>query len=565
MPAPILSVGTADVDNLSEATRLSHKDAYALSDGTLAFTVTADGVSGRQGLFSKDAEFFGDGGHFTVWLEDGEITARLQSEDQSYELHGGSVAAGEAAAVAVSFGKGGFKLFVDGEEVDRSGYEGGIENNAEPIVIGASAWASHDGAADALTHEFKGEITDLGLYGEALSQDAIRSLAGVTDGAPQEPVDQPDEPVTETPEEPVDQPEEPVDPDPVEQPEEPAVDPDPAPEPEPAPTNSAPVLDSAEIGRNVTEGEFDGFALRNFFSDPDGDELQFVLEDAPDFASITDNTRLLLAPGEDDSGTYGFSVTASDGTATSAAFEVTVNVAAAAAPEETPPEETPEETPGDGNTGGGDTGGGSGYTPQNVSLTAGLGIVNTNQSAPQNWGEGVTLTGYDLDGNMAQVGITNQWDDVGFGVQGNGSRWQDQIDYYASGGGRSEKLVVDFNGEVTDVVARIGMLGQNEGPNNTPETGTWKAYDGNGNLVDQGQIGPKYSTLGNNVKEDGSYGLFPIEIGADAPFERVEFEATQFDYGNASSTTESYGENSSDYNLVGLDFLRLEPTDDILV
>ena len=550
LPDPLFSVNSAAVDGLSDASRFSHESGYELSNGTLAFDVTPDSASGRQGLFSKDAEFFGDGGHFTVWIEDGRITARLQSEDRSYEIGGGSVKAGETTSVAVSFGDGGFKLFIDGEQVDQNGYTGGLQSNNEPIVVGASAWGSGNEAAAQLTHEFKGEISNLGLYETALTEADIRSLADPSEGSTEEPTEAP----TEEPEAP----------------------------------NSAPILDDAKISRAVTEGELDGFALESVFSDPDGDEMQFILRDAPDFASFTDGNRLRLAPGDDDAGTYSFSVAASDGAATSADFDVTVNVREGSSDGggSAGGNSGGNATDGNGNSGGnetggggsdggnssgnetdggGNSGGGSGYTPEKVSLTASVGSVNSDKTGAQEWNKGVVLSGYDLNGNLAKVGITNQWDDVGFGVQGNGSRWQDQIDYYASGGGRSEKLVVDFNGDVTDVVARIGMLGATEGPNNTPETGIWKAYDGNGNLVDRGEIGPKYSTLGNGVKENGSYGLFPIAIDADEPFERLEFEATQFDYGNGSSNTRDYGENSSDYNLVGLDFLRLEPTDDILV
>ncbi|WP_340110478.1 LamG-like jellyroll fold domain-containing protein [Pikeienuella sp. HZG-20] len=620
-PSQIWSLGNIDVDGLSDAREIPHKAGYELANGALTFTVTADSAGGRQGLFSKDHEYFGDGGHFTVWIDNGKILARLQSEDSSYELRGGDVNAGEPVSVAVTFGAGGFELYVDGEMVDRNDYTGGLQGNQEPIVVGASQWAAEAGPSPELTHRFKGQITDMGLYDEALSGAEIRALAETGVVAP-EPEPEPTEPAAPTePENAAPEVTGDLDTLSVDEGETGVVDladlfADPdgdalvfslkgapgfvsidadgrliaapadgndgtynftilasdgdatskgldatlvvddsitsggdgaAPEPEPSePENAAPKVTGDLDTLSVDEGETGRVDLADLFTDPDGDALTFKLKNAPDFVSIDADGRLVAAPADGNDGTYDFTVLASDGDATSKGLGVTLVVD-------------------DSITSGGDSSGGGGFSADPVTLTAGRGILKNGTVGPQEWGDGVVLSAYDLNGGKAEVGYSEQFDDHGFGVKGSGSRWDGQIDYYASGGGRSEKMVIDFNGDVTDVVLRVGMVGDKEGPNGTPESGVWKAYDASGKLVDKDLIGPDQSTLGAGVKEKGSYGIYPIEIDTDAPIARIELEATQFDYGRGSSVGMSYGENSSDYNVMGIEFQRLEPVGDFLL
>lgn len=801
---PLWSLGVADVNGLADARQFSHEEAYELANGTLSFSVTADSADGVQGLFSKDATYFATGGHLTVWIYRGQIRARLQSEDASYNLYGGTVVAGQPTDVAVTFGDEGFKLYVDGDLVAENVYTGGLQGNYEPIVVGASEWASSEKSADTLSHPFRGELSDMALYGEALSAEQIQMVADgvplpgapentapevvgaldtlqVAEGAVQRitlsdlfvdaegddltftlkgapdfayigemgrlvlrPLDGDDgtfnftvfasdgqetsEGVsievtvrdTITAEAPqnaapeitgtfgtltVDEggtgrvalPDLFSDPDgdtltytlegapdfayvnhnnrliaiphdgddgtytftivasdgqastalkarvvvedtfkpaPVPEPE-----PEPVPEPKPAPNAAPEVVGTFDI-QTMGEEAVRRISLTDLFSDPDGDALTYKLSGAPDFAYIGDMGRLVLRPLDGDDGTHKFSIYATDGVATSEMVPVkiivenTVQVAFAPAPNAAPKitgtfdkllvdeggmgrvdlttlfsdpdgdaltftlNGAPDfvrldemgrlvATPVDGDDGSfgftivasdgmaksaelqakvvvQDTinvANEDDYIPEQVSLVAEVGLLN-NITGTQHWGGGVLLSGYDLNGNVAQVAVTRQWQDVGFGVKGEGSRWDDQIDYYASGGGRSEKMVIDFNGGVQDLILRVGMLGDSEGPGGTPETGVWKAYDGDGALVKTGLIGPEFSKLGEGVKEKNSYGLYPIRIDAGVPIDRLELTATQFDYGEASSKTESYGENSSDYNVVGIDFLRVEPVDE---
>jgi hypothetical protein len=156
--------------DLNQKVVIDHDASLELDQGTVALTFTADQVSGTQCLFSKDSKGFDDGGHLSIWLTDGQVVARLQDTSKSYKLSSdpGAIKAGAASQVAVSFGDEGFRLYVGEELVAQSHYTGGIAQNSEPIVLGASAAQSSDGKADNLKHFFGGTISELAVYDEQL-------------------------------------------------------------------------------------------------------------------------------------------------------------------------------------------------------------------------------------------------------------------------------------------------------------------------------------------------------------------------------------------------------------
>jgi len=114
------SLSSLNLDSLRDARVVKHDSSYDLDSGTIAFNIEADSTKGRQGLFSKDYADFGDGGHLTVWLWNGEIVARIQSDNESFEINGGTIKAGEEEAVAITFGGDGFNLYVGGNLVAES-------------------------------------------------------------------------------------------------------------------------------------------------------------------------------------------------------------------------------------------------------------------------------------------------------------------------------------------------------------------------------------------------------------------------------------------------------------
>ncbi|MEO1717713.1 MAG: LamG-like jellyroll fold domain-containing protein, partial [Planctomycetota bacterium] len=183
---PAVSDGVATFDGTNHHV-IEHTDDMLLNDGTVHLRFNADSVNGRQGLFSKDSSYYDDGGHFTVWVKNGQIEVRMQDTDSSYYLRSASdsVVAGEWHDVAVSFGANGAELYLDGVQVDTNAYTGGLgtssggSGNTEPLVIGASTWQSGDGTADNLKHFFSGQIDDVAMFGEQLEAAEIASMAGV--------------------------------------------------------------------------------------------------------------------------------------------------------------------------------------------------------------------------------------------------------------------------------------------------------------------------------------------------------------------------------------------------
>ncbi len=171
------------------------------------------------------------------------------------------------------------------------------------------------------------------------------------------------------------------------------------------------------------------------------------------------------------------------------------------------------------------------------------------------WGEDVSLTGYLRSGDIGEIVYSTRFQDHGFGVKGDGSRWDGQIDFYDDNGGEGEKIVIAFDGTADDVFLFVGMLGENEGGKGLDETGAWLARNATGEVVSAGLIGPDVSALGPDVKIEGSYGHYPIEIGDGVS--SIEITATQFGHGAGTSREARYGENSSDFNIMGLDYLML--------
>ncbi|MEL7485178.1 MAG: hypothetical protein AAFN41_12620, partial [Planctomycetota bacterium] len=92
----------ASFDGTGDVVTIPHSEAYKLDNGSIEFKFNPDDASQRQGLFSKDSTNFDDGGHLTVWVDDGRVEVRLQSDSSSYTLTSDQVIqSGEWADVAV--------------------------------------------------------------------------------------------------------------------------------------------------------------------------------------------------------------------------------------------------------------------------------------------------------------------------------------------------------------------------------------------------------------------------------------------------------------------------------
>ncbi|MEM9167894.1 MAG: cadherin domain-containing protein, partial [Planctomycetota bacterium] len=177
------SDGSATFDG-SDYVVLEHRDGMMLDEGTVHLRFNADDINDRQGLLSKDSTGYDDGGHITIWVDDGEIEVRLQSNSQSITLTSDvGLSSGDWHDVSVSFGQDGVQLFVNGELAASDSYGGGLgtssggSGNTEPIVVGANAWQSGDGQANNLKEHFTGQIADVAIFADQLAAAEIAELA----------------------------------------------------------------------------------------------------------------------------------------------------------------------------------------------------------------------------------------------------------------------------------------------------------------------------------------------------------------------------------------------------
>ncbi len=169
---------------------VEHTDAMALNQGTVALTFAADDVNQHQALFSKDATGYQDGGHLTAFVNEGRIKVRLQTPEKDVWIHTNQVlTSAEEHHLAVTFGDGGFWVYVDGRlEGWKPWFDQDIALNTADLAIGANIWGRSGEEPDWASNFFAGTIADFTLYGTQFSRQEVAALAGVE---PEEPLSEP--------------------------------------------------------------------------------------------------------------------------------------------------------------------------------------------------------------------------------------------------------------------------------------------------------------------------------------------------------------------------------------
>ncbi|WP_216665442.1 Ig-like domain-containing protein [Pseudoruegeria sp. HB172150] len=164
--------------NTEDAVILPHDARLEVDNGTLTFAFVANSVAGRTWLMSKDALGFQTGGHIGLYIQNGIVKLRIQSEDTTYVVETNTaIAAGEFHHIAATFGSGGVMLYLDGVIEGTLAYTGGIATNSEPLVLGANQWTSASGYANVLLEPFDGTLYVAELYSEALDASDVGALA----------------------------------------------------------------------------------------------------------------------------------------------------------------------------------------------------------------------------------------------------------------------------------------------------------------------------------------------------------------------------------------------------
>ncbi len=164
-------------DKKEDFIQVDHSDDLKPESGTLTMWFNSD--EGDEGcLASSDSYGYDDGGHFNLSINsNGQLELRMQDENSSHTISGGSVSSGEWNQVTVSWGEGGMKIFQNGELVASDpSYTGGLQGNQNPWTFGASQTHSSDNTADNLRDFFDGHIDDIALYDTPLTDEQVQDL-----------------------------------------------------------------------------------------------------------------------------------------------------------------------------------------------------------------------------------------------------------------------------------------------------------------------------------------------------------------------------------------------------
>ncbi|MEM1298486.1 MAG: carbohydrate-binding protein, partial [Pseudomonadota bacterium] len=159
---------------------IEHAPELELAEGTIQFTINAVDNAGRQGLISKDARGFGEGGHLTAWWQHGKVVLRVQTDEASTYLRSDKLALGTDHDVVIGFGLDGVRLFVNGQLVaSDTTFTTGLSGNLEPLVLGASQWGSSSETADKIEDTFRGTLSNVAIYDTVLPSEAVATLSGL--------------------------------------------------------------------------------------------------------------------------------------------------------------------------------------------------------------------------------------------------------------------------------------------------------------------------------------------------------------------------------------------------
>ncbi|MCA0847224.1 LamG-like jellyroll fold domain-containing protein [Salipiger thiooxidans] len=149
--------GMVDMSSAADVIEWAPDHGFSAAEGTISFSFEADTVSGRYGLLSQDA--YGNGDHFSAYIENGELNIRFQTDDGESVLKA-DVAAGTLYDVSIDYGSDGIDLFVDGALVAESDFVADLTASGQYTQVGALGWASADGAS-GFTNVFDGRIGEV--------------------------------------------------------------------------------------------------------------------------------------------------------------------------------------------------------------------------------------------------------------------------------------------------------------------------------------------------------------------------------------------------------------------
>ena len=196
--AQVLGPLTESFDGTGSGSDLGHSADLALANGTIALTFTADDLSKRKALFSKDATGNDQPGHLTAWASESAVEVRFQDTAGQIVLKSKNfpISTGEDYDVAFSFGDGGAALYLNGVLVDlRTDFQVDLTGNSETLVLGANTAHRSDAQPDWRSDRFDGTIQDFTVYGRALELQEIGAIRNASGDGPVAPFNLPNAPL----------------------------------------------------------------------------------------------------------------------------------------------------------------------------------------------------------------------------------------------------------------------------------------------------------------------------------------------------------------------------------
>ena len=175
-----------DQNTSSSYLEIPHIENYESDRGTVSMWVNFESLEGKQGLFSKDAKGLVDGGHLSIYLLDGNLSARLQSAKRTHSMtYSAGIETGTWYRIAFSWGENGMKLHLNGHLVASDSYDGGLGKssgglgNREEILLGAGSWRKDPITDESIEGFLQGKLRSVRFYNRVLTSAEIIRLSTI--------------------------------------------------------------------------------------------------------------------------------------------------------------------------------------------------------------------------------------------------------------------------------------------------------------------------------------------------------------------------------------------------
>jgi len=180
------------VDGGTGEAEVGHRGSLKQTDGAITFSFASNDPEGYHALFSKDGAS-NKMGDVTAYIADGRLIVQVQDGAEQYWIDAGDhrIEAGRTYDFALSFGKDGLQLYLNGDKVG-SDYDItiGLDQNKRALLVGAAGWGRDSSNPHAAWNQFDGTISEFTLYDRALDRFEVAALAkqgplgGVETGPP---------------------------------------------------------------------------------------------------------------------------------------------------------------------------------------------------------------------------------------------------------------------------------------------------------------------------------------------------------------------------------------------